>query len=111
MAVVVYACGDVHAANVPLPAGVSRRHSNVEPGAVDVNANDADVLLVVPVGPLVIDVSGTAVDTVKLRVAGVASVLPAASRARTVNVYEVDGASPVTTAAVVVTVVAKADPR
>ena len=65
----MYACGDVHAANVPLPAGVSRRHSNVEPGAVEVNVNDADVLLVSPDGPPVIVVSGAAVETVKLRVA------------------------------------------
>ena len=35
------------------------------PALVDVNVNDADVLFVVPVGPLVIVVSGAAVDTVK----------------------------------------------
>ena len=90
----MYACGDVHAANVPLPAGVSRRHSNVEPGAVEVNVKDADVLLVSPDGPPVIVVSGAAVETVKLRVAADASVLPAASRARTLNVYVPSASGP-----------------
>ena len=48
--------------------------------------NDADVWLITPVGPPVIVVSGAAVSTVKDRVAGDASVLPAASVARTENV-------------------------
>ena len=50
--------------------------------------------LIVPVGPLVIVVSGgvvstgSVVSTVKVRLAGVASVLPAASVARTSKVCE-----------------------
>ena len=82
----MYACGDVHAANVPVPAGVSSLHSNVEPASVAVNVNDGDVAVVVPVGPPVIVVSGAVVSTVKVRVAGVASGLPAPSVARTENV-------------------------
>ena len=66
--------------------GPSSLHSNVAP-ASDVNANDADSTLIVPVGPVVIVVSGATVSTVNERVAGVASVLPAASVARTENVY------------------------
>ena len=50
--------------------GPSSLHSNVEPGSVEVNANDGDALFVVPVGPLVIVVSGAAVSTVNVRVAG-----------------------------------------
>ncbi len=61
-------------------------HSNVEPGLVEVKPKDGDALLVVPVGPLVIVVSGAVVSTVNARVAGVASTLPAASVARTENV-------------------------
>ncbi len=38
----MYACGDVHAAYVPAPAGVSSLHSNV-PASVDVNVNDGAV--------------------------------------------------------------------
>ena len=45
--------------------------------------NDGASSLVTPVGPLVIVVSGAAVSTVNARVAGDASVLPAASVART----------------------------
>ncbi len=67
-------------------AAVSRRHSNVAPGSVLVNAKDADVELVGPVGPLVIVVSGAAVSTVNVRVAGDGSTLPAVSIARTANV-------------------------
>ena len=44
------------------------------------------MLLVGPVGPDVIVVSGAVVSTVNVRVAGVASTLPAASIARTANV-------------------------
>ena len=49
--------------------------------------NAADVLATVPAGPAVIVVSGATVSTVKARVAGVASVFPAASIARTLNVW------------------------
>jgi len=78
----------VQLAYVPVVApGPSSLHSNVEPGLVEVNANDGEALFVGPAGPLVIVVSGAAVSTVNDRVAGVASTLPAASVARTVNVY------------------------
>src|SRR5215207_6366536 len=86
--VVVYACGEVQAAYVPAPAGVSSLHSNVEPASLAVNVNDGAVPDVVPVGPPVIVVSGAAVSTVNERVAGEPSTLPAPSVARTQNVYE-----------------------
>ena len=85
-AVVVYACGDVHAAYVP---GTGRRvQLALERRARlrDVNVNDGAVPFVGPVGPPVIVVSGATVSTVNARVAGEASVLPAASVARTENV-------------------------
>ena len=82
---VVYACGDVHAAYVPWPDGVSRRHWNVEPTSVPENRNDCEVVLTVPDGPPLIVVSGGPVSTEKLRVAGVGSGVPA-STARTLNV-------------------------
>ena len=50
------------------------------------NVNDGAVVVVGPVGPPVIVVSGAAVSTVNDRVAGVVSTLPAASVARTENV-------------------------
>jgi hypothetical protein len=53
-----------------------------------VNVNDCEVAVVVPLGPPVIVVSGASVSTVKVRVAAVPSTLPAASIARTENVYE-----------------------
>jgi hypothetical protein len=64
-------------------------HSNVDPASLEVNANDASVADVVADGPDVIVVLGAVVSdggaaaTVKERVAGVASVLSAASVART----------------------------
>ena len=80
--------GDVQATYVPtVEPGPSRRHSNVELGSVLVNSNDGDALLVVPVGPAVIVVSGATVSTVNARDAGVGSTLPTASIARTKNVY------------------------
>ena len=51
------------------------------------NVNGGALLPVGPLGPVVIVVSGAAVSTVNARVAGVASALPAASVARTENVY------------------------
>ena len=51
------------------------------------NANVAVVGCTVPDGPEVIVVSGAAVSTVKVRVAGVWSVLPAVSVARTLKVW------------------------
>ena len=83
----MYCCGDVHAAYVPAPAGVSRRHSNVAPGSL-VNVNVCVVAVIGPDGPPVMVVSGAGATTatVNVRVAGVASTLPAASLARTANV-------------------------
>ena len=57
-------------------------HSNVALGSL-VNAKDAFA----PVVALVIVVSGAAVSTVQVRVAGVGSRFVAVSRARTENVY------------------------
>ena len=74
--------GDEQLANTP----VSSLHSNDDPVSVDVNAKDADVADVGPCGPPVIDVSGPSVSTVHSRCAGVWSVLPAASVARTSKV-------------------------
>ena len=48
----------MHAAYVPVPAGVSNLHSNVEPAIDDVNVNDGAVTFVAPVGPPVMFVSG-----------------------------------------------------
>lgn len=55
----------------------------VEPLSLEVNANEASLLVTVPRGPLVMDVVGGVVSTVKLELAGVASQFPAASHART----------------------------
>jgi hypothetical protein len=85
LAVVVYARGDVQAAYVPAPAGVSSLHSNVAPASEE-NANDGAVPFVTPVGPPVIVVSGGPVSTVKDLVAGVGSTLPAGNAERTLNV-------------------------
>ena len=78
--------GDAHEAQVP----PSRRHSNVEPASEAVNARAAEVSVPEPAGPDVIDVSGAVVSagaaTVQARDAGVRSVLPAVSVARTSNV-------------------------
>ena len=67
-------------------AAASRRHSNVTPVSVPENVKAAVAVLIAPVGPVLIVVSGAAVSTVNVRVAGVASTFPAASRARTSNV-------------------------
>ena len=74
--------GEVQLANVP--ASIS--HSSVEPASVEVNENVGVESVVVPVGPDVMVVSGAVVSTVKARLAGEASTLPAASIARTSNV-------------------------
>ena len=68
---------------MPVPDGRSSLHSNVAPASL-VNEKDAFV----PVVAAVIVVSGAVVSTVNVRVAGVASTFPAASRARTENVYD-----------------------
>ena len=74
--------GDVHGAN----AAASTRHSNVEPASVAVNEKLGVVSLVTPLGPAVIVVSGAVVSTVNDRLAGVGSMLPAGSIARTSKV-------------------------
>ena len=60
--------------------------ANVEPASELWNVNDCEVAVVVPLGPPVIVVSGATVSTVNVRVAGVASTLPAVSYARTEKV-------------------------
>ncbi len=81
-----YAFGELQAPQ----AEPSRRHSNVEPDSEEANDKLAAVEDVVPEGPAEIDVSGAVVSpgavTVQARDAAVASVLPAASLARTSNV-------------------------
>src|SRR3954451_25429571 len=69
------------------------RHWNVEPDSVEANAKLAELVVPVPLGPEVIDVSGAVVSagvvsTVHVRVAGEASVLPAPSVARTSNLCD-----------------------
>jgi hypothetical protein len=69
------------------------RHWNVEPVSLDVNEKLAELLVDVPDGPAVIVVFGAVVSgggtsTVQVRLAGEASVLPAASVARTSNVCD-----------------------
>jgi hypothetical protein len=73
-------------------AWLSRRHSNVEPASLEEKANVALVLVVVATGPESIDVSGGVVSAgasiVQLQLAGVGSMLPAWSIARTSKVCE-----------------------
>src|SRR3954468_18693387 len=69
------------------------RHWNVEPDSVDANPRLAELVVTVPLGPEVIDVSGAVVSTgvvstVHVRVAGEASVLPAPSVGPPLNVCE-----------------------
>jgi hypothetical protein len=75
----VYVWGDAHAAK----AEPSRLHWNVEPASVDVKVKDAVVWFVGLVGALVTDVSGAVTSIVHVCEAGVASVFPAGSVART----------------------------
>ena len=75
--------GDEH----EVKEAVSTEHWNVEPVSVDAKANVGVESLVGPLGPEVNDVSGASVSTVKLRVAGLWSVFPAASVARTSKVW------------------------
>ena len=76
------AAGDVHVAN----GAPSRAHANVALASFDVNEKLALAIGTVPVGPDVIVVFGGVRLTVQLRVAGVGSRLPTASRTRTENV-------------------------
>ena len=77
----VYWRGDVQAAN----AAPSSEHWNVEPDSLEENSNVALVLVVDPVGPESIVVSGAVVSgtTVHCRLAGESSALPDGSMART----------------------------
>ena len=62
-------------------------HSKVEPASAEkVKLGLAE--LVVPEGPVSIEVVGAAVSIVQVRVAGLGSVLPAPSVARTEKVWE-----------------------
>ena len=61
---------------MPVADGVSKRHSNVAPTSSEENWNACAVVFTGPLGPLLSNVSGGPVSTVKLRVAGVGSGLP-----------------------------------
>src|ERR687895_580307 len=67
-------------------AAPSREHSKAEPVSLELKWNEALVLVVVAGGAVVMVVCGAAVSTVIVRLAGLVSVLPAASVARTSNV-------------------------
>ena len=75
----------MQAAQAPL----SSWHWKVEPGSDEENENDAEALVLVPLGPQPIVVSGAVVSgsggrlTVQAQLAGLVSVLPAGSVART----------------------------
>ena len=75
-------CGDVQAVNAPAPT----RHWNVELLSLEMNVNVGWLTLPGFGGPSVIVVSGAPVSTVQVCKAGVASVLPTESVARTWNV-------------------------
>ena len=102
----VYACGDVHGAN----AALSRRHSNVEPGLVD-GERERRRRVVGRAGRAARD-RGVRddVSTVNVREAGVASTLPAASMARTRNVYVPSTSGPSVRGEVQLTYVPVAEP-
>ena len=63
-------------------------HWNVEPASLELKPKLALVAFVGLAGPDVIDVSGAVVSIVHVKLAGVASVFPAGSVARTWNVCE-----------------------
>src|SRR5919204_22413 len=65
----------------------SIRHSNVEPVSLELKEKLGVVLFDGSLGCPVIDVLGAAVSTVQVKLAGVASVFPAGSVARTSNVW------------------------
>ena len=93
-AVVVYRCGEVHAAYVPGPSGRSSLHSKVEPPKVAWNVNDGSVGLMTPVGPSSIQVSGGEPSTTNNpEYAHVESGVPAMSMARTNSAYSTPPAS------------------
>src|SRR5439155_1977550 len=74
--------------------GPSSLHSNVAPESAEENVNDGVLSVVGPPGPVRIVVSGGPVSTVKDRLAGEGSRLPAPSLARTESVYEPSGRGP-----------------
>ena len=74
--------GPLHGAK----ASESKRHSKVEPASEEEKVKVGVGSLVPPLGPPVIVVSGGTVSTVRPREAGVGSVLPAGSAARTSKV-------------------------
>src|ERR687894_477697 len=76
-------------------AAPSREHSKAEPDSLELKWNEALVLVVVAGGAVVIVVCGAAVSTVIARLAGLVSVLPAASVARTSNVCAPSDNAPV----------------
>ena len=76
-----YSAGEVQAEN----GTPSSEHSKVAPGSA-VKMNCALVLVVVPDGPDDIVVCGSSLSTCQVYVAGVASMLPASSTARTEKV-------------------------
>jgi hypothetical protein len=78
-----YPLGEVHEPQLP----ESSRHSKVEPSSFEEKLNAGLALATVPVGPESIWVCGATVSTVNERAAGVVSVLPAASDARTSKVW------------------------
>jgi hypothetical protein len=71
----------VHAEKTP----PSSEHWKVEPDSLALNVNVALALVTVPLGPESMVVWGAVRSIVQLWLAGVASVFPAASRARTRN--------------------------
>src|SRR5918992_5132135 len=76
-------------------AAPSREHSKAEPVSLELKWNEALVLVVVAGGACEIVVCGAAVSTVIARLAGLVSVLPAASVARTSNVCAPSDNAPV----------------
>ncbi len=82
--------GVAHGAQPP----PSRSHSNVEPASVDARPNVGVAFELGLAGVERNDVSGAVRSTVHANVSGVASMLPAASTARTANVWA-DSARPV----------------
>ena len=75
-----------------IQAPPSSLHSKLEPDSVEVKEKLAVAAVVIPLGPLVIEVSGGVVSgggeddfTIQLSLAGVGSTLPAPSVARTEN--------------------------
>jgi len=81
---VVYSLGLVQA----VYAAPSIRHSNVAPASGEEKPKEALFTAIVPDGPESMVVSGAVLSTVQVRLAGVASMLAAASVALTSKVWE-----------------------